>query len=64
MQRHLAKALSLSVASVTRERLPHRMLILLLRLALAQTIRGMIGKAQSERPDESAEDAIEGLRRK
>ncbi len=43
-QRELAKALRLSVKAVTGEPLPNRMIVLLLRLAFAQTIRATLGK--------------------
>ena len=41
IQRELAKALSPSVQGVTDEPLPRRMVILLLRLVWAQTLRAM-----------------------
>ncbi len=46
MQRELGKALRLSLRDVAHEPLPQRMVVLLLRLALAQSIRGMLGGRQ------------------
>jgi hypothetical protein len=43
LQRELAKALRLSVQAVAHEPLPQRMIILLLRLAFAQTVRATLG---------------------
>ncbi len=44
MQRELGKALRISFGAVSQERLPERMVLLLLRLALAQAVRGMLGQ--------------------
>ncbi len=51
IQQELAKALRMSVRSVIREPLPQRMIILLLRLAFAQTLRATFGRSRRERPD-------------
>ena len=52
LQRELAKALRLSVQAVAHEPLPQRMIILLLRLAFAQTVRATLG-SKAERASRS-----------
>jgi hypothetical protein len=51
-QRELAKALRLSLQAVAHEPLPQRMIILLLRLAFAQTVRATLG-SKAERASRS-----------
>ncbi len=48
MQRELGKALRISFGAVSQERLPERMVLLLLRLALAQAVRGMLGRRRGK----------------
>ena len=52
LQRELAQALRLSVQAVAHEPLPQRMIILLLRLAFAQTVRATLG-SKAERASRS-----------
>jgi hypothetical protein len=55
IQRELAKALSPSVQGVTDEPLPRRMVILLLRLVWAQTLRAMPGRRRRRSQGQSAD---------
>jgi hypothetical protein len=48
-RRELAKALRLSVDGVIHDPLPQRMIVLLLRLAFAQTMRATFSKTRKKR---------------
>jgi hypothetical protein len=63
LQRELAKALRLSVQAVAHEPLPQRMIILLLRLAFAQTVRATLG-SKAKRASRSKVSGASGTPRK
>ncbi len=62
MQRELGRALRLSVGAVAEERLPDRMVMLLLRVALAQSVRAMLGRGRREHQHTSVDNRIEAMR--
>ncbi len=52
-QRELAKALRATVQATIHEPLPQRMILLLLRLAFAQTVRVTLGRGRKKPPRQS-----------